>query len=493
VLESDLLEFAEAERVAALGGLDSRVQSSLGQFFTPSGAARLIASLVHLPEVGTLSVLDPGAGTGMLSAALVERVLNERPHLTVELVAVERDPSLIPHLKATLAACEQAGNGQVRTEVIEADFILDSVGVAATIELDGQFDLVIQNPPYGKLGVSSMHRRAMRAAGVDASNLYSAFVALSVIALRDGGQIVAITPRSFFNGPYFLAFREFLLKSISFDRIHVFDSRSSVFADTGVLQENIIFSGVRGAVRDCVNLTASRDHKDDVVSRAVPYDEVVYPGDQNRFIRLQTKEEDTSTAEIVLSQPCSVKDLGIEASTGRVVDFRARHATSELEVADGLPLIYPGNIKDGGVVWPRAIRKPQWFVPTDYRDRKLLLPEGWYVVVKRFSAKEEKRRLVAAVWSPEAHPGPVAFENHLNVFHSGGCGIDRDLAYGLSKWLNSELVDDYFRTFSGHTQVNATDLRTLRYPAAESLRALGRGEATGVDSSQVVTSEAAAA
>ena len=80
---------------------------------------------------------------------------------------------------------------------------------------------------------------------------------------------------------------------------------------------------------------------------------------------------------------------------------------------------------------------------------------------------------MAAVWSPKLTPGPVAFENHVNVFHERGGGLDREAAYGLSMWLNSSIVDRYSRTFSGHTQVNATDLRTMRYPDMATLRRLG--------------------
>ena len=105
----------------------------------------------------------------------------------------------------------------VVAEAVVADFILDSTGLDASLSLDAQFDLVIENPPYGKLAASSTHRTAMRAAGVDTPNLYAAFLALSVAALRPGGQVVAITPRSFFNGPYFGGFRSHLLDSIALD------------------------------------------------------------------------------------------------------------------------------------------------------------------------------------------------------------------------------------------------------------------------------------
>ncbi len=427
----------------------------------------------RLPEAGTLRVLDPGAGSGVLSAALVSRALMERPDLSIEIVAVERDPAVLSNLRATLSACEDVGRGRVHAEAVEADFILDSAGWEASLSLDGQFDLVIESPPYGKLAVSSAHRRAMRATGVDAPNVYAAFLSLSISALKVGGQVVAITPSSFFNGPYFSAFRAHLLDSIALDRVHVFDSRSTVFADTGVLQENVVVAGTRGATPEVVELSVSRDHTDDISSRTVAYEEVVFPHDPNRFIRLATDAEDTAVADIVLSQPCTLMDLGVQVSTGRVVDYRSRHALSAVERPDAVPLVYPGNLRDGSVLWPREIRKSQWFHPGDDKDRAMLLPEGWYAVVKRFSAKEERRRIVASVWSPVEHPGEVAFENHLNVFHSGGHGLDEDLAKGIAVWLNSSVIDRFFRTFSGHTQVNATDLRALRFPTAAALRELG--------------------
>lgn len=411
----------------------------------------------------------------MLSAALVSRVLAEHPKLSLNVVAVERDELVTPHLRAVLDACKAAGEGRVEIEVIEADFILASTGLSADERLDG-FDLVIQNPPYGKLGTTSPHRQAVKRAGVDAPNLYAAFLALSAAALRPDGQLVAITPRSFFNGPYFGAFRRYMTDHIALDRVHVFESRSTVFADTGVLQENVIFTGTLDGERDSVKLSVSTGHKDEVTTREVRYAEVMHPNDPHRFIRLTSDAEDTATAELMLSLPCTLEDLGVEVSTGRVVDFRSRDALHHGDPGEACPLIYPGNLRGGAVEWPRPIRKPQFFAPADAKDRRLLVPEGWYAVVKRFSAKEERRRLVAAVWSPVEHPGPVAFENHLNVFHFDGAGLDEATARGLTVWLNSSLVDRFFRTFSGHTQVNATDLRTLRFPTRDDLRRLGAHE-----------------
>jgi len=104
----------------------------------------------------------------------------------------------------------------------------------------------------------------------------------------------------------------------------------------------------------------------------------------------------------------------------------------------------------------------------------LLITSGYYVLTKRFTAKEERRRVVAAVYDPHLITAPlVGIENHLNYFHARGKGLSPSLAKGLALYLNSTLFDQYFRLFSGHTQVNATDLRKVRYPSLEQLLRCG--------------------
>ena len=469
----------EARRVEALKTLAANAQARLGQFFTPERAAELIASLPRLPE-GHFRVLDPGAGTGSLAAALVARAMCEGIKGEIEVVAVEIDEQVSHFLKQTLEEMVEAAKSaglSVSTRMVVGDYVDLSMGLREhTDVIDGPFDLVIMNPPYRKLALSSSHRRAlMLGAGVECANLYAAFLAVAALSLAQSGQLVAITPRSFANGPYFGQFRRFLLDRLALDRIHVFESRSTVFADTGVLQENIIFSGTRGGIEEAVVLSASHGHTDRVSQRTVSYVDVVRPSDDQRFIRILSGDTDAAVAERMAAQPSQLTDLSAQVSTGKVVDFRARSQLLADAQPGSVPLIYPANVRGGIVEWPREIRKAQAFAVMEKADqKKYLMPEGYYVVVKRFSAKEERRRVVAAVWDPTRRAGPIAFENHLNIFHARGAGLTRDLAVGLSYWLNSSLVDSFFRTFSGHTQVNATDLRSLRFPPREVLEALGK-------------------
>ncbi len=478
-MSGDLLSRTEARRVATLAELDAGTQARLGQFFTPERAAQLIASMPALPESGLLRVLDPGAGIGSLGAALVDRVLADAPNVAVEVTAVEVDPIVAPHLRTTMADCEASAarvGRQVSTNVIVCDFIESSVGLLAQQALQGPFDIVLMNPPYAKLGTDSPHRHALAAYGVDCPNLYAAFMTLGVGALAAGGQLVAITPRSFANGPYFERFRKHLLGSMTIDRVHTFESRSAVFSDAGVLQENIVLAGTRQGEQGPVVLSRSVGHTDDATESVVPYEALVLPDDPHRFLRVASDETDGVAAELMAQMPATLADLGLGVSTGRVVDFRVRESLRDAPTEGCAPLIYPGNLKGGVVVWPREIRKAQAFAAGSEAQQKALMPPGCYVLVKRFSAKEERRRIVAAVWDPRTmgHVS-VAFENHLNVFNQDGEGVDRSLALGLSLWLNSSLVDQFFRTFSGHTQVNATDLRSLRFPTHDELVRLGDG------------------
>lgn len=468
----------EGRRLAALSDLRSDQQANLGQFFTPARAAELVAKMPRLPETGQLRILDPGAGSGSLTAAITSRVMLESPGLEVEVVAVEVDPDVASCLQRTLDdivwTARHVGT-TVTYKLVVGDYIdLCSGLLDSSDDLHDSFDIVIMNPPYRKLGLSSSYRKAMLSQGADCANLYAAFLALGTSALRSGGQLVAITPRSFANGPYFGQFRKFLLDRVALDRLHVFESRSTVFADTGVLQENVIFSATRGADKKMVTLSVSRGHMDEAFERVVPYHDVVKPGDEQRFIRIAAGDEDTAVADTMAAMPETLADLHLNVSTGRVVDFRSRECLMKQPVLGSVPLIYPANVRSGLIEWPREIRKDQAFAARSPGDEKLLMPSGYYVVVKRFSSKEERRRVVAAVWDPTMHDGPIAFENHLNVFHADGVGLDRDLAVGLSYWLNSSTVDSFFRTFSGHTQVNATDLRSLRFPAGNVLRAAGK-------------------
>ena len=479
--QDDLLDRVDLIRLDVGRRLDPAHRATMGQFFTPAHVARFMADLSEV-NAGEIRLLDPGAGVGSLSAAWIARAcaLDERPS-SIHLTAYEADHHLAKHLRQTVLNCEdtcQDAGIAFQAEVIETDFIRAAVELLADQPLWGTsrpaFDCAILNPPYRKLNSDSDTRRELRSVGIETSNLYTAFLWLVFRLLDDNGEMVAITPRSFCNGPYFRPFREAFLREMTLQRVHVFDSRNSAFKDADVLQENVIFRAVRGKPADKAIVSSSANPEDpDICVREVPPNELVHPNDPDLVIHVVPDEIGTRFADRVRALAATLDDLGIEVSTGRVVDFRAKEALAFVANGKTVPLLYPVHFENGYIVWPKPGKKPNYLAVSPSTE-SLLVPAGNYVLVKRFSAKEEKRRVTAAVCDSARLPGDdYGFENHLNYFHRKGNGLPVLLAKGLAAYLNSTLVDAYFRQFSGHTQVNATDLRNLKYPDLVTLNRIG--------------------
>lgn len=478
----DLLDEVEAARHRYRTVVDGAHQAALGQYFTPPATALRMAAMFRLPGP-VVRVLDPGAGVGALSAALVASlVARDVPPRRIEITAVEVDRALIPDLEATLGASVRvcAARGvECAWRVAHEDFVTRSVASLDDTLFPGEpaalYDAVITNPPYKKVGIASSERRALDRLGLPISNLYAAFVALAVRQLAPGGEIVAITPRSWCNGTYFQPFRRLLLAALSFERFHVYGSRTAAFKDDAVLTENVIYHGVRQPQSPTVHVTES-DGPSAPTSRehVVRFDRVVRTGDPHVYIHLEPDAAEGAVADRMARLPATLATLGLQVSTGRVVDFRARTWLRNDPGPGTHPLVYPAHFGPRRVEWPKlGGKKSNALAPDAPAD--LLIPAGHYVLTKRFSSKEERRRVVATVFDPGHVPGDwVGLENHLNYYHAGGRPLDPTLAYGLAAYLNTESVDRYFRQFSGHTQVNATDLRMLRYPDAATLRTVGR-------------------
>jgi len=472
----------EAFRTRFNGVSSRKSRSEIGQFLTPAGIAQFMASLFarHVEQV---RILDPGAGAGALFSACVANLCGRRKRpQSIEVVAYEIHEGLVPCLTETMELCRnvccEAG---VRFDghVLHTDFVdaaIEQTECRLFSSENQRFTHAILNPPYKKINGQSRTRRLLDAAGMGTSNLYAAFVWLAVQMLEPGGELVAITPRSFCNGPYFRRFRKALLELTSLRHIHVFESRKKAFSDDAVLQENVIFHAVRSRSRHkkVTISSTSGPHFDSLKMRAVPYKHVVLPGDPDMFVYLVQDEKDHRVMECMGSFDAGLDKLGLEVSTGRVVGFRARDFLRRKPGTTTMPLIHPCHLRNGSVEWPKLGGKKPNAIVACSETADLMVESGYYVLTKRFTAKEERRRVVATVFDPKKLGAPlVGFENHLNYFHVKGKGMSARLARGLAMFLNSTLFDAYFRLFSGHTQVNATDLRRMRYPSRQALLRLG--------------------
>ena len=492
VTAANLLERLDLERLDISNRLvvDPKRRADLGQFFTPASVAAFMASMLKVTNPPKeLRILDPGGGSGILmSAAIAE--LCTRPTATrpdaLHATVWEIDERLVTDLARTFEHCHGVCDaadvrftGTLRQEnfiLAAASNLFNNGGLCPQQEAASRFHVAILNPPYRKLRSESAERGVMSSVGIETSNLYSAFVWLALELLEDGGELVAITPRSFMNGSYFRPFRQALASALVFRRVHVYDARDVAFAGDAVLQENVIFHGVRGGLRGKVTITTSHGPADaGLAERTIDPTELILPSDPTCVLHVVPDRIDARIAEQMRALPHTLATLGVSVSTGRVVGFRAQDRLHVEARAGDAPLIMPRHFAHGFVAWPKMAGSKPNAVAVSGSDDDLLLPAGWYVLVHRFSAKEEKRRVVAALYDPaRIDAEAVAFDNKLNVLHGGNTDLPEDLAKGLAVFLNSTALDAYFRQFSGHTQVNAADLRSLRFPTAGGLERLGR-------------------
>lgn len=454
-------------------GIDTEKRAALGQFLTPANIARFMVGLFHEQDWPACRLLDPGAGVGTLSAAFEERWHGGHigcPNLAITAVEIER--AFLGELQHNLE--ELSRHPGVTAHLVAEDFIEEAVNLLCQ-DHRNEFTHAILNPPYKKIGSRSWHRLLLRRIGIETVNLYSAFVALALELLAPKGQLVAIIPRSFCNGPYYRPFREFLLSRASILHIHLFGARDRAFKKDKVLQENVIILLERNGSQGDVEITTSTDDSfHDIAKHLHSFRKIVVPGDPERFIHIPTSAEDLF-ADMPPEVRYSLQEIGVEVSTGPIVDFRVKEYLRDIPSDRTVPLIYPAHFSGQVVTWPRSgINKSNSIIRAESTER-WLYPSGFYCVVRRFSSKEEKRRIVASVVAPDDVDGApmIGFENHLNIFHYHRHGLPEDLARGLALFLNTTLADRHFRRFSGHTQVNATDLRSMKYPSRSILIRMG--------------------
>ncbi|MBS7829184.1 N-6 DNA methylase [Wohlfahrtiimonas chitiniclastica] len=482
------LDHVDSYRVEANKQLDAKRKKELGQFFTSAPICLFMSSLFHKIE-GDVYLLDPGCGPGSLTASFVDEAIYRKSVQSCNIDAFDIDPTLEEVITKSLSMCKFQGAGagiKIQTKFSLCDYVMQSSLENRNLFCVPKYTHCIMNPPYKKILATSQHKKALRAVGIETGNLYSAFIALAIQQLIEGGELVAIIPRSFCNGPYYKDFRKFILQHTAIQQIHIFDSRSALFSTDEVLQENIILHLIKGKQQGKVIISSSptADFFDstssnnriitatDMTTREVDFNDVIMPNDPDKFFHIVANDYDQKIVNHLSSFVSSLDDLDVQVSTGPVVDFRLTEDLRQNIETNSVPLIYPSHL-NGKFDWPKKMKKSNAIAISDRSISVLWKNQGCYVLINRLSSKDESKRIVATMYDGSLPYDLIGFDNKLNVIHKNKQGIDYDLAMGLYVYLNSTLLDKYYRLFGGHTQVNATDLRSLHYPSSKQLRNMG--------------------
>lgn len=434
-------------------------RKAYGQFFTTELTARFMSELFVIDlNLPTIRILDAGAGTGILSAAIVERIFNMGYNGNISLVCYENDERVLPVLRRNLITMreERYFDFEIRTE-----------NYLTTPSIKEEFDYIIGNPPYKKIGKDEAEAKAFPHVCHGAPNLYFLFWAKAIETLRENQELVYIIPRSWTSGAYFAKFREYLFSHCVITHLHLFASRDKVFGGESVLQETMIVKVKKTKERPhTVRITSSSTSEfADVREFQAPYNVVVA---SNQYVFLVTDEQESTTLNRLSHLDGTLSSIEHPMKTGIIVDFRTREVLRDTPSDDTFPLFYSQHIRNGRVEWP--VGKEDEYIST---DRAGFLQENTnYLLVKRFTAKEERRRLQCGIYLQSDHPeySHISTQNKVNFIK---CETP-ELAYGLYVLMNSTIYDTYYRILNGSTQVNSTEINNMPVPDAATITAMGR-------------------
>jgi len=464
--------------------LPKELRAQMGVYYTPPALVSRLLDQVTAAGIdwSSCSVLDPACGGGAFLAPVAERILKELSHLEPAAVVAalagrvrgfEIDPvagwmSQVFLEAMVLPTCRAAG--------CRLPIVVDVRNSLVGKTKEGFFDLVIGNPPYGRITLSPRVRARYSQSLYGHANLYGLFTDLALRLVKQGGVVAYVTPTSFLAGEYFKNLRAMLGRTVSTLSLDFVAERKGVFDE--VLQETLLTTYRRlignGGAQDRASVSvAFVTPLDETVLRITPVGSVTLPKDFSSPWLVPRDLEQNALIERLRGMPSRLSDWGYEVSTGPLVWNRHKDQLREHKGLGCLPLIWAESVRPNGEFLFQATKANHrpYFRPRSADD--WLIIRDSCVLVQRTTAKEQARRLIAAVLPASLireHGGAVV-ENHLNMvrpMHSRPQVAPATVA----AFLNSRAADCLFRCLSGSVAVSAYELEALPLPSAVDLEEL---------------------
>ncbi len=458
--------------------LPSKQRSDLGAFYTP---ASLNKRLLDLAEEGgidwaTARVLDPASGGG---AFLLEAASRMRSALDGS------EPAFVlAQLGARLSGMEIDANAaalsQVALEIFLSDLIEASgrpaprfVEVCDTLDVtpSPKFDLVVGNPPYGRVRLSAEQRERFARSLYGHANLYGLFTDVALRWTKPEGVIAYLTPTSVLGGQYFTALRRLLASEAPPEAIDFVHARRGVFED--VMQETLLALYRKGGEQrpfqvHYLNVDNERE------ARLTKNGKVTLPDDSSTPWLAPRQPEHVDIIKAAARMPARLSDWGYRVSTGPLVWNRFKPQLRERAVRGALPLVWAEAVTaDGRFIFRAEKKNHAPYFKVEARDDWLVVDKP-SVLVQRTTAKEQPRRLIAAELPQEFvdKHGGVVVENHLNMVRPTSSA--KVSVAAVAAVLNSDVIDQLFRCISGSVAVSAFELEAIPLPSVSDMKSIER-------------------
>lgn len=456
-----------------------------GVYYTPPLLVKRLLDVVeaHGIDWRTARVLDPACGGAAFAAYVASRMLTTTASLSPEdrlrdlqarLVGLDIDP-FATWLSAVLLDV-------VCLPVLrQANSLLDGVvrladSLAQPPRNLGEFDLVIGNPPYGKLKLTPEHRARFSRSLYGHANLYGLFTDAAIALTKPKGLIGFVTPTSFLGGEYFKNLRKLLLAEAAPVHTSFVADREGVFSN--VLQETTLtvfrrFASPRRVTGGNLGTPIEVETFSPGANKCAVIDPLgrihVGASDGAPWVLPRSRQQLRLVRQLSRMH-ARLADYGYRVATGQLVWNRHKPQFRDKPGENCHPVLWAECIQADGTFLFRAKNRNHRPFLCVGADQQFLVNQEPCVLVQRTTSKEQVRRLIATT-IPNSfiveYPGYVV-ENHVNMLVPIRIRPLVSLSL-IARLLNSATVDHAFRCISGSVAVSAYELESLPLPEPRAL------------------------
>ncbi len=453
----------------------------LGRIFTKKDTARLMASMFDIDSTKTaFTVLDPGAGTGILSAAIVEEICKRAPlckqiFLTCYETEADFIPMLTDNLERIRKKCRHDYNVKLYVTIYEENYIVDAKNhytVTFFDTVEDKYDIIIANPPTELVEKGS--DEAESAGGVTQLKVSAAFLFARMASrhLEDGGQLVTVLPTTYATASQISALRRDISKKLAVTKIHLFVGKQKNTKRAIPLKKNFIIAYSNSERPDEITVTTSTDSGKDLTALPqLAYDFIV--DKDTGMLTLPKSVEDTKIVKYISDFPETLSSLGLKMSTGLIVDSKCEGLLFTEPHQSTVPLIRAATIKGGTVNFPQPIKR-QYIAPV---SPSLIQKNKNMIIIKRVPAKSDERFVNSAIYLASQLPSYkyISTHNKINFIDTKDKNAEMSarFAFGLFALLNSTIYDRYISIMSKSKQINSKEMRSLPLPPRNIIENIG--------------------
>ncbi len=455
----------------------------LGRLFTKKDTARLMADMLDIDGEKTVyTVLDAGAGTGILSAAVIERICkSSKGCKQIILTCYENNPDFLPmlydNLERVRKKCRHDYGVKVYSTVYEENYITEAKTHYTVTYFDAvpdKFDIVITNPPTELKEKDSLEAKSAGGVTQIKINAQFLFAKMAMQHIEDGGQLVIMLPTTFATASSLANQRKELSDNLTLSRVHLFVGKQKNLKRAIPLKKNMILAYKKGVKpSDVVISTSVDDGKEASIKKLPPLDYNFVVDINDGSLTLPKSNEDVKIVKHLSRQPNTLKSLGLNMYTGLIIDNRHKGQLFSAMATGTIPIIRLSSMR-GGLVNVQKSGEGAYIAPT---SDNIIQKNKNMIVIKRIPAKSDARFLNCGIYLASRFPEHRFISTHNKINFIASAKADGEMnvrmAFGLYALLNSTIYDRFISILSKSKQINSKEMRLLPLPEKGLIESIG--------------------